>query len=226
MVLAGKLFRIPEAMTLEQVYQKLKDFRVESEDSSTGLMLVVEVRDLQGSEKEVKGVMTKDEVITLKQRDELKPYVRTLSAPFFFRKAGDAVYLLILEKKRRANEFANDLSRIIFMRPGHILEARIKPETMQKYYESSFEDARIIFFDQVDIPNIEKMALYGQALSDTDLYHDYLKHGNLWYIVVQSKSKGFVVGLTRNCVVTVFSQSTPDELVSYAFEEVVPLTLE
>jgi len=226
MVLAGKLFRIPEALTLEQVYQKLKDFRVESEDSATGLMLLLEIRDLQGDENEVKGVMMKDEIINVRQRDEMKPLVRTVRGPFYFRRAGDTMYLLILEKKRRANEFANDLSRILFMRPGHILEARIKPETMQKYYESSFEDARIIFFDQVDIPNIEKMALYGQALSDTDLYHDYLKHGNLWYIVVQSKSKGFVVGLTRNCVVTVFSQSNPEELVSYTFEEVVPLTLE
>lgn len=226
MVLAGKLFKIEEALTLDQVFQKLKDFRVESEDKESNQLLVQEVKNLSIDDKQLTGQILKDEVITFRQRDEIKHFVRTVGAQFYFRKMADTTFLLILEKKRRANEFANDLSRILFLRPGHITEARIKPEVMQKYYESSFEDARIIFFDQVDIPNVEKLALYGQALADTDLYHDYLKHGSLWYIVVQSKTKGFIVGLTRNCVVTVFSNASQDELVEYTFEEVVPLTLE
>jgi hypothetical protein len=226
MVIAGKVFRIAEPLTIEQLFRKLQDFRVEREDKPSGLMLATEILDLKGEEAVMSGRIMKDEVITVRQREKLNPLVRTVDAKFIFRRMGDQVFLLILERKRRANELANDLSRVLFLRPGHITEARIKPEVMEKYYESSFEDARIIFFDQVDIPNIEKMALYGSALADTDLYHDYLKHGRLWYIVVQSKTKGFIVGLTRNCVVTVFSNATEDDLVAYAFDEVVPLTME
>jgi hypothetical protein len=226
MVLAGKIFRIAEPIPLNQIAQKLEGFRVEKEDEQSKLALVTEIKDLQTTSDAVSGRVSKDEVYMVRQRDEVRPVLRTLNAPFVFRQRNEQVFLFVLEKKRRANEVANDLSRILFMRPGHITEARIKPEVMEKYYESSFEDARIIFFDQVDIPNVEKMALYGSALADTDLYHDYLKHGRLWYIVVQSKTKGFIVGITRNCVVTVFSQSTPDDLIEYSFEEVVPLTLE
>ncbi|MEM0075062.1 MAG: hypothetical protein QXG05_01270 [Nitrososphaerota archaeon] len=226
MVLAGKIFRLSEPLSLDQIFQKLEGFRVEEEESNTNLMLVTEIRDLRAEGDSISGRINKDEVITVKQREELKPILRTLSATFAIRRIHDQMFLIILEKKRRANELANDMSRILFMKPGSIVEARIKPETMEKYYESSFEDARIIFFDQVDIPNIEKMALYGSALADTDIYHDYLKHGRLWYIVVQSKTKGFIVGLTRNCVVTVFSQANESDLIQYAYDEVVPLTLE
>ena len=226
LVLAGKIFKLSEPFPLNQLAQKLEGFRVEKEDEQSKQMLITEVKDMEINENSVSGRVSKDERYMVRQRDELKPVLRTVNAPFVFRQINEQVFLLVLEKKRRANEIANDLSRILFLRPGHIIEARIKPEVMEKYYESSFEDARIIFFDQVDIPNVEKMALYGSALADTDLYHDYLKHGRLWYIVVQSKTKGFIVGITRNCVVTVFSNSAPSDLVQYSFEEVVPLTLE
>ncbi|MDG6939714.1 MAG: hypothetical protein JRN39_04860 [Nitrososphaerota archaeon] len=225
MVLAGKLFKA-ESSGLDQLFQKLEGFRVEKEDAETKMLLATEVKDLKADERSVSGRMLKDEVIRIRQKEEFKPILRTVGAPFSFRRLHDQTFLFVQEKKRRANELANDLSRILFMRPGAIVEARVKPEVMERYYESSFEDARIVFFDQVDIPNVEKLALYGSALADTDLYHEYLKHGRLWYIVVQSKTKGFIVGLTRNCVVTVFSQATESDLVEYVYEEVVPLTLE
>ncbi|MGA1976134.1 MAG: hypothetical protein ABSG92_10915 [Conexivisphaerales archaeon] len=112
------------------------------------------------------------------------------------------------------------------MRPAAVVEDRITPEVMEKYYESSFEDARVVYFDQVDIPNITKLALYGSGLSDTNTYREYLAHGRLWYVVVASKSKRFIMGLTRNCVVTVFSQVDSSEVVSFVFEEVAPLAAE
>ncbi len=213
-------------LTLDGAFQKLEGFRVEREDEETKLSLVTEVRDLRYEEGTLRGRILKDMVIRINQRDEWRPALRTMVAPFFFREVGGAVHLLIFEKKPRANELANDFSRILFLRPASVVEDRITPEVMEKYYESSFEDARVVYFDQVDIPNITKLALYGSALSDTNTYRDYLTHGRLWYVVVASKSRRFIVGLTRNCVVSVFTQVDSSEVVSFVFEEVAPLAAE
>jgi len=226
MVIACKLFRLGMPLTLDGAFQKLEGFRVEREDEETKLSLVTEVRDLRYEEGTLRGRILKDMVIRINQRDEWRPALRTMVAPFFFREVGGAVHLLIFEKKPRANELANDFSRILFLRPASVVEDRITPEVMEKYYESSFEDARVVYFDQVDIPNITKLALYGSALSDTNTYRDYLTHGRLWYVVVASKSRRFIVGLTRNCVVSVFTQVDSSEVVSFVFEEVAPLAAE
>jgi hypothetical protein len=226
MVIACKLFRLGVPLTLDGAYQKLEGFRVEREDEETKLQLVTEVRDLKYEEGVLRGRILKDQVIRINQRDEWRPALRTMVAPFYLKEVGGVIRLLIFEKKPRANELANDFSRILFMRPAAVVEDRITPEVMEKYYESSFEDARVVYFDQVDIPNITKLALYGSGLSDTNTYREYLAHGRLWYVVVASKSKRFIMGLTRNCVVTVFSQVDSSEVVSFVFEEVAPLAAE
>jgi hypothetical protein len=226
MVIACKLFRLGMPLTLDGAYQKLEGFRVEREDEETKLTLVTEIRDLKSEGGMLRGRILKDMIFRINQRDEWRPALRTMVAPFYFKELGGSVHLLIFEKKPRANELANDFSRILFLRPAAVVEDRITPEVMEKYYESSFEDARVVYFDQVDIPNITKLALYGSGLSDTGTYKDYLTHGRLWYVVVSSKSRRFIVGLTRSCVVTVFTQVDSSEVVSFVFDEVAPLVSE
>ncbi|MDG6928873.1 MAG: hypothetical protein JRN29_02345, partial [Nitrososphaerota archaeon] len=126
MVLAGKLFKA-ESSGLDQLFQKLEGFRVEKEDAETKMLLATEVKDLKADERSVSGRMLKDEVIRIRQKEEFKPILRTVGAPFSFRRLHDQTFLFVQEKKRRANELANDLSRILFMRPGAIVEARVKP---------------------------------------------------------------------------------------------------
>lgn len=37
------------------------------------------------------------------------------------------------------------------------------------------------------------------------LFDEYVKHGDLWYVVVRAKEYGYVVGITRDASVTVFN---------------------
>jgi len=55
------------------------------------------------------------------------------------------------------------------------------------------------------------------------LYNDYLTHGKIWYAVVKSQKYGYVVGVTRNCVVTVFSRTELPEFKRYVKSEILPL---
>ena len=55
------------------------------------------------------------------------------------------------------------------------------------------------------------------------LFEDYLEHGKIWYVVFEVQKRGIVVGITRNCVVTLFSKSTPNDFINYIQEDLLTL---
>jgi hypothetical protein len=146
-----------------------------------------------------------------------------MEAPFQFSKDGDRILLIVLEKKRVANNIANQMSKVLFISAGNVVEAKISPETLKKYHEANPEDTKVMFFDGVDIPNISKLSLYGSGLADTSLYGEYSSHGAIWYMVFKSRRYGIVAGVTRSAVVTAFSAIQPQEFLTYIKEEIFPL---
>ena len=128
-------------------------------------------------------------------------------------------FLIVFDNKSRANQIANMLSKELFISLGKIVEARVGASVVQRLAEES--NSKVIFFDDIDIPDIKKLSLYGQSLKDTELYSEYLKHGKPWYVVFSLNNR--VVGLTRNCVVTMFSRMNFDEFMSYVLEDILSL---
>lgn len=127
-----------------------------------------------------------------------------------------------MERKFVANNIANRISEILFSTSGYITEVKIAPEVFRKFHEQNPEDTKVIFFDNVDIPNISKLSLYGSELLNTALYNDYCSHGNIWYIVATKKS-GNTVGITRRGIVTVFSNIEKEGYINFVANEVFPL---
>ena len=105
------------------------------------------------------------------------------------------------------------------MRP----EYRLKP--LRDFHHKNPEDTKITFFDNVDIPNVNKLSLYGPDLINTSLFEDYTKHGDLWYVVARSKETGYVVGVTRDASVTIFNLAEKSKYVEYVNKEIYPLIL-
>ena len=93
--------------------------------------------------------------------------VRTFEAPFMFDLFGKNLFLSIFDKKSRANNIANEMSKALFMSLGQIVEGRIQPETLKRFHEENFEMTKILFFDDIDLPNISKLSLYGEGLGST-----------------------------------------------------------
>ena len=81
----------------------------------------------------------------------------------------------------------------------------------------------MIYFDDLDFVDVDKLALYGDSLKNTALYEEYLRHGKIWYIVFTVAGTNRVMGLTRNCVVTSFTKMPEPEFVEYIDEIVIPL---
>ena len=224
MVLAAKVFVVQEERNLPLVASKLKDFKLEQDVRIEGdsFSLLSEITDLDISQESLQGSFSFDTVFQVKQHGKMVPIVRTYEAPFMFDLFGDDLFLSIFDKKSRANNIANEMSKALFMSLGQIVEGRIQPETLKRFHEDGIE-SKILFFDDVDIPSISKLSLYGEGLGSTALYNDYLTHGKIWYAVVKSKTYGWVVGLTRNCVVTCFSRTDLPEFKRYVRSEVLPL---
>lgn len=225
MVLAGKIFLVRENCEMDVLAEKLKSFRVETETSveDQAFNLISEVKDLTIGKDGLEGTFSFDSVFVVRHRGKALPVPRTYEAPFTFDIFRDRLFLTVYDKKNRANNIANEISKAVFLALGQVVEARIDPETMKKFHEQNSDDSKIVFYDDVDIPNISKLSLYGAELGFTSVYNDYLSHGKLWYIVFKSKKFGYVIGLTRNCVTTAFSRMELSEFKLFVKDQVFTL---
>lgn len=233
MVLAAKIFEIDEKVDPESVAKKLKSFHEEevyqTSDGET-VKLVTEILDLKLEEDSISGIYSKDFVRRRYYRREEAEALVTEEAPFWIKLFKEKAFMTVLApsqsrglKKLITNHIANKLSEVLFYRPWAIIETKISPETLKELHESNPQATKLIWFDDVDIPSIEKLCLAGSGLADTKLYHDYLEHGKIWYVVFEVQKRGIVVGITRNCVITLFSRSTADDFIKYILEDLLKL---
>ena len=225
MVAAGKGFRLTEATNLADIASMLKGFRTEEEyaEGDYKFTLVTEVMNLTLSANTVTGVYSHDYVLHIFHRGKVVPLPRTVEAMFSFAQQGKRLFLTIVEKKRLANFIANKLNEIIFEKVRGVVEARIAPETLRGFHSKNPEDTKITFFDNVDIPNVDKLSLYGPDLVGTTLFDEYSKHGDLWYIVAKAREYGYVVGITRDASVVVFNLTDKNKFLEYVAKEIYPL---
>jgi hypothetical protein len=233
MVLPVKIFEIKEEADIGFIAQKLKNYREEEDyqaESGEKLSLRTEILDLKLQGGSLYGVFTQDFVGTRFFRREPIETLVTEEAPFWIKPFAGRMFLIVLApsvarglKKLLTGTVANKLSKILFIRVGAIVEARIPHETLKILHESNPAATKLIWFDEVDIPGVEKLCLAGPDIADTALYHEYLKHGMIWYVVFEVQKRGIVVGITRSCVVTLFSKGTVDEFVKYIEEDILKL---
>ena len=228
MVVAGKIFRLSQPMSIANIASKLNGHHVEEpfEEGDYKFKLITEVVRLETKRNILNGVYSNDYVIHVSHRGTNAPVPQTIEAMFSFAHEGDTTFLTVVERKRIANLVANKLSQILFEKVGFIVEARITPETLKAFHEKNPEDTKITFFDDVDIPNVDKLSLYGPDLNNTSLFEDYMKHGNLWYVVGRSKDTGYVVGITRDASVTIFNLADKNKYVEYVAKEIYPIILQ
>ena len=216
-----------EPMALSDLASKLEGYRREEayEEGDYKFTLVTEIVHLTPHENAFTGVYSHDYVTHAFHRGKTVPLPRTVEALFSFAEHENRVFLTVAEKKRLANFIANKLSEIIYEKFGRILVARIPPETLRDFHLKNPEDTKVTFFDNVDIPNVEKLSLYGPDLVGTALFEEYGKHGDLWYIVARSREYGYVVGLTRDASVTIFNITDKSKYLEYVTKEIYPLLI-
>jgi hypothetical protein len=233
LVLPAKIFEIKEETTLDLMLAKLKDFHEEElyrTEDGKDVTLLTEVLDLKLDEDSISGIFSKDFVRRRYFRRKLIENPVTEESPFWIKPFGGRLFMIISApsvargvKKLLTNYVANKLSRVIFIAPHAIIEVKIPHDTLKTLHEANPQATKLIWFDGVDIPGVEKLCLAGPDLVDTELYRNYLEHGQIWYVVFEVHRRGIVVGITRNCVVTLFSKSTTQNFANYILEDLLEL---
>ncbi|RLG48075.1 MAG: hypothetical protein DRO06_01900 [Thermoproteota archaeon] len=228
MGLAAKVFRLEERISIEVAAEKLRGWRAQRVESRGGeeYALLDEVSSLSVEDGLLRGEFLEDRLVTLPSREGPRPAVATLRTPFALLEAEEETILVVMAKKLRANRVASKLGEILLARPGGVFEAMIDPDQLRALHEANPESTRVIYFDQVDLPNVNVMALYGSALADTSTYQEYLRHGQVWYVVFHDAQYGLTVGVARNCVVTSFTRVDEEKFFRYVIERIVPLASE
>ena len=197
----------------------------ELEDEET--QLVTEVIDLEQVEDTVTGVFTRDFMRERVYRRRTRMTPETEEAPFWIA-PHEGRHFLIVMAPSVARGVKKMLSNHVAVKIGDILnvdvrESRITSETLQRLHEGNPKATNLIWFDNVDIPSVNKLCLSGEGIADTGLYKDYMDHGMIWYVVFKSLAKGYTVGVTRSAVVTNFSKSTVDEYIAFIREDILKL---
>jgi len=223
MVIAGKVFRVVENTSVGSIAEKLSGYRSEQEIEGTDLTLLTEIKDLSTREDELHGTISRDVPLRLFKRGKLEVTFRTVDTPFLFKQREADMLLLVVEKKPVANAVANLLSSILFLTLGGILNVEIAPKVLESYHRRNPEGTKVMFFDGLEIPNLDKLSLYGPSISETPLYPTYVAQGSIWYVVVTSSKYGYVEGITRDGVVTVFNRISVDDFTSFVEDEVFEL---
>lgn len=233
MVLPAKVFQIKDEVNMGFAAQKLKHFREEEPYTTVNgeeISLAAEILDLKMDENSISGVFSRDFIRSRPYRRKIAEMPVTEESPFWIRRFNGKFFLIVLApstargiKKLLTNYVANKLSRVLFIKPNIILEVEIPHDKLKNLHESNPQATKLIWFDNVDIPGVEKLCLAGSDLADTSLYQDYLKHGKIWYVVFEVQRRGMVIGVTRNCVVTLFSKSPVEDFIDYITEDILPL---
>jgi len=233
LVLPAKVFEITEKVEPGLVLLKLRDFKEEETcktSAGENVSLTTEILDLKSKGNIVEGVFSRDFLRSRFYRRSAFETPVTEEAPFWIIFSKKKSYLVVMApsvargvKKLLTNYVANKLSKVLFIDSQSILEVRMSHETLKEMHESNPQATKLIWFDDVDIPGVQKLCLAGSDLVDTKLYRDYLEHGKIWYVVFEAQKRGVMVGVTRNCVVTLFSKSTTQELMNYIVEDFLKL---
>lgn len=223
---AGKVFVSTEHMPLQDISARLEGYREEEEyeEGEVALELVTEVANVSVEEEILTGLYSYDYVVHNYHRGKVLPSPATKEVLFAFTDLEGRTYLAVVDKKAIANRIANRLSEIAFGEMGVIVEARILPDTLKEFHLANPESTRVIFFENMDIPNINKLSLYGPDIVGTSLFEEYTARGDPWYVLTKSKRHGHTVGVVRDGSVTLFNTVDQGQYLQYVREEILPMT--
>jgi hypothetical protein len=223
---AGKVFVSTFYKKITDISAALEGYKVEEEyvEGDYKINLITEVANLSINEGILTGLYSFDHIAYNYHRGKVAPSAITKEVLFSFSEFDGRTYLAVVDKKDVANRTANRLSEIIYGEMGVIVEARILPETLKKFHLENPESTKVIFFENMDIPNINKLSLYGPDVVDTKLFKEYTKIGDPWYILTKSKKFGNTVGLVRDGSVTIFNSVDQAQYLQYVRVEIVPMT--
>ena len=225
MPISAKIFLYREDLALEGIAEALKGWREEETYEVPGdtYDLLANVENVEYDEEELHGIYMYDSVTVHTWRGAVRPTPFTTEAPFVFTEQEGQRFVIIMAPKSVANRVANRLSTIIHDEQGTIVEPMIRTDSFDDF-QAGTDATKIMLFDDIDIPNMDKGTLYGDNVQQTDLYGNFVAHGRPWYMVSKTKQRGWTVGIVRDGTIVVFNTVDGVAFVEFLKEKIFPMT--
>ena len=228
MPISGKVFLYlnPEDLSLEEIARKLKTWSEEEtfETPDEDYALLTNVEEVGYDDEELHGIYMYDSVTIHTWRGVPKATPYTTMAPFLFTEKDEEKFLIILAPKSVSNRVANRLSMIIHGAQGAIVEPVIRSDSFDEF-QGDTEATKIMLFDDIEIPNMNKATLYGDNVQQTDLFNNFVSIGRPWYMVSKTKNRGWTVGIVRDGTIVVFNTVEREAFIEFLKEKIFPMTL-
>ncbi|KKM62130.1 hypothetical protein LCGC14_1524770 [marine sediment metagenome] len=229
MPVSAKIFLHQETIPLEEIAEKLEGWREEEtfEVPGENYSLLANIEEVEYDDEELSGIYRYDSVAMHTWRGVIAATPYTTSAPFVFTEQDDQKFLIVLAPKSTSNKVANQLSMILHGVQGAIVEPMIRSALFEEFQEGT-ETTKIMLFEDIDIPNIDKATLYGGDggnVQQTNLYGNFIAHGRPSYMVAKTKKRGWTVGIVRDCTIVVFNTVMKSAFIEFIKEEILPMTL-
>jgi len=229
MPVSAKIFLHQETIPLEEIAEKLEGWREEETFEAPGenYSLLANIEEVEYDDEELSGIYRYDSVAMHTWRGVIAATPYTTSAPFVFTEQDDQKFLIVLAPKSTSNKVANQLSMILHGVQGAIVEPMIRSALFEEFQEGT-ETTKIMLFEDIDIPNIDKATLYGGDggnVQQTNLYGNFIAHGRPSYMVAKTKKRGWTVGIVRDCTIVVFNTVMKSAFIEFIKEEILPMTL-
>jgi len=225
MPISAKIFLYREDLALEGIAEALKGWREEETYEVPGdtYDLLANVENVEYDEEELHGIYMYDSVTVHTWRGAVRPTPFTTEAPFVFTEQEGQRFVIIMAPKSVANRVANRLSTIIHDEQGTIVEPMIRTDSFDDF-QAGTDATKIMLFDDIDIPNMDKGTLYGDNVQQTDFYGNFVAHGRPWYMVSKTKQRGWTVGIVRDGTIVVFNTVDGEAFVEFLKEKIFPMT--
>ncbi len=226
MVLTVKIFVVDPALPLKEIEPRLRGYRQMRKEKILGREIEVgsRITELGMEGSALVGTFEENLIVSTTYEGEVFRVPLTVRTRFELDAPGEVTLLVVAARKARANRIAGQLSSLLSTEKRRVIaqEAWIPSDTLREFFEARMDTVRVVFFDNVRLPNVDKLSLYGSQLARTDLYREYVRLGRVWYVMFEPED-GMVVGLTRNCVVTFFSKLSMEDAMDFIRERVFPL---
>ena len=225
MPMSAKIFLYQEDVALKEIAEALRTWREEETFEAPGedYGLLANVENVEYDEDELHGIYMYDSVTVHTWRGAVRPTPFTTEAPFVFTEQEGQRFVIVMAPKGVANRVANRLSTIIHGEQGAIVEPMIRTDNFNDF-QAGTEATKIMLFDDIDLPNVDKGTLYGENVQQTDLYGNFVAHGRPWYMVSKTKQRGWTVGIVRDGTIVVFNTVDGEAFVEFLKEKIFPMT--
>ncbi|RLE60221.1 MAG: hypothetical protein DRJ35_03870 [Thermoprotei archaeon] len=223
MARACKIFEVMEPLAPEEIYESLEGYSQLWEEEVDGRTVSVgfRVANIDHSGETVWGVVEESFISRMEFRGEEIRVPVSLTIEFSFIEYDKRQFLIVYAGKRRADRLAVRFSEILYDRRDVIVEVYIPPEKMRTLYLDKVGEVRIVILDNLRIPGLSKVTLFGKDLKDSDAFMDYLKKGRESYVVYRDEEGVF--GVSRMGQIIAFSRIDSETLESYLREKIIPL---